>query len=115
ARLRSRMPAHKRMEGDQPELTQVVSSGIGSEPPDGLVRKVVELGTGSESVDMYQDLFTGKLLELPGNPDGRLLFRRNFAVLELGTGGQWDPDRNLRVRFFAEGLERPIEQTLLAL
>ncbi|WP_309895757.1 alkaline phosphatase D family protein [Archangium sp.] len=115
ARLRSRMPAHKRNDGDQPELTQVVSSGIGSEPPDGLVRKVVELGTGSESVDMYQDLFTGKLLELPGNPDGRLLFRRNFAVLELGTGGQWDPDRNLRVRFFAEGLERPIEQTLLAL
>ncbi|HEX8820060.1 MAG TPA: alkaline phosphatase D family protein [Archangium sp.] len=115
ARLRSRMPAHKRNDSDEPEITQVVSSGIGSEPPDGLVRKVVELGTGSESVDMYQDLFTGRLLELPGNPDGRLLFRRNFAVLELGTSGRWDPDRNLRVRFFAEGLERPIEQTLLAL
>jgi hypothetical protein len=26
-----------------------------------------------------------------------------------------DPNRNPRVRFFAEGLERPIEQTLLAL
>jgi len=115
ARLRSRMPFHKRNDADQPELTQVVSSGIGSEPPDGLVRKVVELGTGAELVDMYQDLYAGRLLELPGNPDGRLLFRRNFAVLELGSGGQWDPNRNLRVRFFAEGLERPIEQTLLAL
>jgi hypothetical protein len=109
------MPFHKRNDADQPELTQVVSSGIGSEPPDGLVRKVVELGTGAELVDMYQDLYAGRLLELPGNPDGRLLFRRNFAVLELGSGGQWDPNRNLRVRFFAEGLERPIEQTLLAL
>ncbi|MFE8599965.1 hypothetical protein [Archangium violaceum] len=66
---------------------------------------------------MYQDLFHGRLLELPGNPDGRLLFRRNFAVLDLGPSGKagWDPDRNLRVRYYAEGLERPIEQTLLAL
>jgi phosphodiesterase/alkaline phosphatase D-like protein len=117
ARLRSRVPFHKRGDLDQPEITQVVSSGISSEPPDGLIRRMVELGIGPEAVDMYQDLFTGRLLELPGNPDGLLLFRRNFAVLELhasGTNG-WDPDRNLRVRFFAEDLPRPIEQTLLAL
>ncbi|WNG36029.1 alkaline phosphatase family protein [Archangium violaceum] len=117
ARLRSRVPFHKRSDLDQPEITQVVSSGIGSEPPSGFIRKVVELGIGSEAVDMYQDLFTGRLLELPGNPDGRVLFRRNFAVLDLGAAGKggWDPDLNLRVRYFAEGLARPIEQTLLAL
>ena len=48
---------------------------------------------------------------------GNVLFRRNFAVLSLGAGGKggWDPDQNLRVRYYAEGLERPIEQTLLAL
>lgn len=117
ARLRSRVPFHKRTDSDQPEITQVVSSGIGAEPPGGIVRKVVELGIGSEPVDMYQDLFTGKLLELPGNPEGRVLFRRNFAVLDLGLGGKggWDPDQNLRVRYYAEGLERPLEQTLLAL
>ncbi|QRO01305.1 alkaline phosphatase family protein [Archangium violaceum] len=117
ARLRSRVPFHKRSESDLPEITQVVSSGIGSMPPDGLIRKVVELGLGSEAVDMYQDLFSGRLLELPGNPDGRVLFRRNFAVLDLGASGKagWDPDQNLRVRYYAEGLERPIEQTLLAL
>ncbi|HYO52635.1 alkaline phosphatase D family protein [Archangium sp.] len=117
ARLRSRMPFHKRDDSDQPEITQVVSSGIGSEPPNGLIRQVVEFGIGSEQVDIYQDLFTGRLLELPGNPDGRVLFRRNFAVLDLGAGGPggWEPDRNLRVRYYAEGLPRPIEQTLLAL
>lgn len=117
ARLRSRVPFHKRSEVDQPELTQVVSSGIGALPPEGFIRKVVELGTGSDAVDLYQDLFTGRLLELPGNPDGRLLFRRNFAVLDLGAkeAGGWDPNQNLRVRFYAEGLERPLEQTLLAL
>jgi phosphodiesterase/alkaline phosphatase D-like protein len=117
ARLRSRMPSHKRNDSDQPEITQVVSSGIGSEPPNGLIRKVVEFGIGSDSVDMYQDLFCGRLLELPGNPDGRLLFRRNFAVLDLGSSGKdgWDSDGNLRVRYYAEGLDRPIEQTLLAL
>jgi phosphodiesterase/alkaline phosphatase D-like protein len=117
ARLRSRVPFHKRNDSDQPEITQVVSSGIGSEPPTGLIRKVVEFGIGSDSVDMYQDLFCGRLLELPGNPDGRLLFRRNFAVLDPGGSGRegWDPDRNLRVRYYGEGLDRPIEQTLLAL
>jgi hypothetical protein len=117
ARLRSRMPFHKRAESDHPELTQVVSSGIGALPPDGFLRRVVELGTSAEPVDLYQDLFTGRLLELPGNPDGRLLFRRNFAVLDPGAkGGEgWEPNGNLRVRFFAEGLERPLEQTLLAL
>jgi phosphodiesterase/alkaline phosphatase D-like protein len=117
ARLRSQMPVHKRGETDQPEITQVVSSGIGSEPPEGIIRQVVELGIDSESVDIYQDLFTGKLLELPGNPDGLLLFRRNFAVLDLHAkdGRGWEPHRNLRVRFHAEELSRPLEQTLLAL
>jgi len=118
ARLRSRMPFHKRTDSDQPEITQVVSSGICSEPPNGFIRKMVELGLSADTVDMYQDLFTGKLLELPGNPDGgRVLFRRNFAVLGLHADDtrNWDPDQNLRVRYFAEGLARPIEQTLLAL
>jgi hypothetical protein len=46
-----------------------------------------------------------------------LLFRRNFAVLDLHAkdGRGWEPHRNLRVRFHAEDLSRPLEQTLLAL
>jgi phosphodiesterase/alkaline phosphatase D-like protein len=116
AQLESRMSAYL-TDGRPARLYQVVSSGIGSPPPGAAEAFLMRQITGS-TIELGAPELTGQLLRLSGvRNDPYLLFRRNFAILNLETrgGGAWDEHKNVWVNFFAEDGDRVehIEHCLL--
>jgi hypothetical protein len=91
--LESTLPEFRFPDGSPMKIHQVVSSGIGSPAPYGIVRLLLEWAA-KEKVSLLNGAFVGELRRL-SSPDKRfLLSRRNFAILELGT--------DIEVEFFAD-------------
>ena len=74
-------------------IHQIVSSGIGSPPPYGIVRMLLRWAS-SETVSLFDGLYTGRLKRLSSPENGFLLAKRNFAILDLAKSD--------RVQFFAD-------------
>ena len=74
-------------------IQQIVSSGIGSPPPYGIVRMLLRWAS-SESVSLLGGEYTGRLKRLSSPENGFLLAKRNFAILDLAKID--------RVQFFAD-------------
>ena len=91
--LESTLPEFRFPDGSSMKINQVVSSGIGSPAPYGIVRLLLEWAA-KEKVSLLNGAFLGKLRKL-SSPDKRfLLSRRNFAILEFGP--------EIEVEFFAD-------------
>ncbi len=104
--------------GRTPEFYQVTSSGIAHPAPDGL--KAIAIRNAAKPVRHSLaggQQIQGALMPIPGNPGTRILWKRNFALLKLGSGEgtRWDPKRMLRVEFHAEGFSHPLEMELVNL
>jgi hypothetical protein len=91
--VESRLPEHSLPDGSAPRIHQIVSSGIGSPPPYGIVRMLLQLAS-EEKVELLDGAFSGELRRLSSPDQHYLLTKRNFAVLQLGS----DPT----VEFFAD-------------
>ena len=63
-------------------IHQIVSSGIGSPPPYGIVRMLLRWA-GEERVSLMNGAFHGELKRLQSPDEDFLLTRRNFAVIHL--------------------------------
>jgi PhoD-like phosphatase len=103
AEIRSNLPAHIGNALVTPRIFQVTSSGIGTAPPTGLVRKLMRLALGHDIELGTQDII-GRLVRVNGAKD-IVLAQRNFVVLNLedsSAPGTWEPHGNLRVDYFVE-------------
>ncbi|MCI0416358.1 alkaline phosphatase family protein [bacterium] len=91
--LESTLPEFRFPDGTPMKINQVVSSGIGSPAPFGIVRLALEWAA-KEKVSLLNGAFLGQLRRL-SSPDKRfLLSRRNFAILEFGE--------EIQIEFFAD-------------
>ncbi len=68
-------------------IHQIVSSGIGSPPPYGIVRMLLRWAS-SEKVSLMNGDFQGELKQLQSPDEDFLLAKRNFAILDLSKGTQ---------------------------
>ena len=82
--LESRLPEHSLPDGTASRIHQIVSSGIGSPPPFGIVRMLLEWAA-EEKVTLLDEAFSGELRRLSSPNQHYLLSKRNFAVLQLGS------------------------------
>lgn len=98
--------------GDAPaSVHQIVSSPIGYKVPSGIAAWLLRRAT-KKRIDVAPGVF-GELLDLDGVDTDRVLLRRNFAVIHGEDGsGEWHPDAELRVRYYAEGIDAPLDQKL---
>ncbi len=91
--LESTLPEFRFPDGSPMKIHQVVSSGIGSPAPYGIVRMLLEWAA-KEKVSLLNGAFMGALHKLSSPDKSFLLSRRNFAILEFGT--------EIEVEFFAD-------------
>jgi hypothetical protein len=74
-------------------IDQIVSSGIGSPPPYGIVRMLLRWAS-EEKVSLMDGAFQGELKRLRSPDEDFLLAKRNFAIVDLSEPA--------RVEFFAD-------------
>jgi hypothetical protein len=74
-------------------MEQIVSSGIGSPPPYGIVRMMLRWAS-EEKVSLMNGAFHGELKRLRSPDDDFLLAKRNFVIVDLNEPA--------RVEFFAD-------------
>jgi len=91
--IESDLPEFRFPDGSPMKIHQVVSSGIGSPAPYGIVRLLLEWAA-KEKVSLLNGAFQGELRRLSTPDKGFLLSQRNFAILELGT--------EIEIEFFAD-------------
>lgn len=100
AEIESTRQEHFKADGRPGILRQVVSSGIGSPPPQGLAGLILRMAA-ADKLNLAGPDYLGSLLPFPGR-DSCILAQRNFATITEETNG-------ILVRFFVEDGER-IEQ-----
>jgi hypothetical protein len=77
----------------QRRIDQIVSSGIGSPPPYGIVRMLLKWAA-PERVEFLDARYKGSLRKLLSPEQDHLLAKRNFVILQVGD--------ELKVEFFAD-------------
>lgn len=108
---------HRSQDGKRKRIYQIVSSGIGSKPPSGIEKTIMDWFVGGFSeIELCNSDITGDLIKLAefGNKD--FIDRRNFAIIKLASKHdetKLDEHGNIHVEFYAEGEKKPILDRLL--
>jgi len=101
----SNLPAHLISGTNYPmRINQITSSGIGSQPPDGINLFIISRHVKGE-YDILDDTFTGLLKTLKvSDGNSRILARRNFAIISCSDQSRkdYDPHNNIWVEYYYE-------------
>jgi hypothetical protein len=93
AEIESSKREHQTAHGSKPVIPQVVSSGIGSPPPEGLAGLILRMAV-ADKLNLAGPDFRGSLLRFD-SLDSFILARRNFAIVR-------EVENGISVTFFAE-------------